>query len=89
MYCVLPKWYYLYINKQGQNMKFTKKSNGVYEFKGIDSWNGKEISGEISYQPFDVKISQVWQVRFYPFTHDTCAEFFGPSLKSCKNWLTK
>ena len=43
------------INEKTEIMTFTKISNGNYKFKGVDSWNGKEIEGNIIYQPFDIE----------------------------------
>ena len=34
-------------NEKTEIMTFTKISNGNYKFKGVDSWNGKEIEGNI------------------------------------------
>ena len=69
-------------------MKFTKVSSGNYKFEGIDSWTNKIMKGNIIYQPYDVKLSQAWQVVFGLDTDNQCTEFFGKSLKECKDWLT-
>jgi hypothetical protein len=68
-------------------MTFTKISNGNYKFKGVDSWNGKEIEGNIIYQPFDIESSKSWQVVFGLGTDNIDRAFFGKSLTQCKNWL--
>jgi hypothetical protein len=68
-------------------MTFTKISKGNYKFKGIDSWNGKEIEGNIIYQPFDIESSKSWQVVFGLGTDNINRAFFGKSLTQCKNWL--
>jgi hypothetical protein len=68
-------------------MTYTKLSNGNYKFKGIDTWTGKEIEGNIIYQPIDICLSKSWQVVFGLGTEDIDRAFFGKSLKDCKNWL--
>tara|TARA_R100001510_G_C7653728_1_gene212093 strand:+ start:1458 stop:1676 length:219 start_codon:yes stop_codon:yes gene_type:complete len=68
-------------------MKFTKLQKGKYKFEGIDNWNGEWIEGEIHHQPYDVKLSQQWQVIFINDYH-THTAFFGSTLKRCKDWLT-
>lgn len=65
-------------------MTFTRISKGRYHFKGIDSWNGKEIEGEIVHQPYDVKLSEQWQVIFGDYT-----AYLGATLRDCKQWLIK
>ena len=69
-------------------MEFTKIKNGEYSFKGIDNWSNTEIQGHIIYQPYDVKSNQVWSVVFGLNTNNPCQEFYGSTLKDCKNWLT-
>tara|TARA_R100001463_G_scaffold14688_1_gene38482 strand:- start:1958 stop:2167 length:210 start_codon:yes stop_codon:yes gene_type:complete len=69
-------------------MKFTKLQNGKYKFEGVDSWNGQLIEGEIQHQPYDVKLSQQWSVVFIN-DNNIFRAFFGPTLKSCKDWLTE
>ena len=69
-------------------MEFTKISNGVYKFKGIDTWTNKEIQGLIEYQPYDVKSNQVWQVVFGLNTKCVDRPFMAKTLKECKKWLT-
>lgn len=69
-------------------MDYKKIEKGVYSFKGIDNWNGKEIEGHIVYQPFDVPLSRAWSVRFGMGTDNADTPFFGKSLKDCKKWLT-
>jgi len=69
-------------------MKFTKLQNGKYKFEGVDSWNGQWIEGEIQHQRYDVKLSQQWSVVFINDNNIDIA-FFGPTLKSCKDWLTE
>ena len=69
-------------------MTFTKLESGKYSFKGIDNWTNKEIEGHILHQPFDVKLSQQWQVVFGLGTKDVNTAYFGKSLKDCKKWLT-
>jgi hypothetical protein len=68
-------------------MTFTKLANGNYKFKGIDTWNGKEIEGNIIYQPYDIEISKAWQVVFGLGTDNTYTAFYGASLKECKKWF--
>jgi hypothetical protein len=68
-------------------MTFTKLANGNYKFKGIDSWNGKELEGNIIYQPFDIEISRAWQIVFNLDTRNIYTAFYGASLKECKKWL--
>mgnify|MGYP003639605017 CR=1 FL=1 len=68
-------------------MKFTKIENGQYEFRGIDNWNGETIWGKIINDPYDVLLRQQWQVVFTYSDHCDVA-FFGPTLNSCKKWLT-
>ena len=70
------------------HMTFTKLESGQYSFKGIDNWTNKEIEGHILHQPFDVKLSQQWQVVFGLGTKDVNTAYFGKSLKDCKKWLT-
>lgn len=68
-------------------MEFIKLTNGNYKFKGIDNWTGKEIEGNIIYQPNDVSLSKSWQVVFGLGTDEINRAFFSKSLKECKNWL--
>ena len=68
-------------------MKLTKIETGKYFFKGLDTWTGKEIEGHIIHQPYDVKLSQQWQVVFGLDTKNVETAFFAKSLKECKNWL--
>jgi hypothetical protein len=68
-------------------MTYTKLSNGNYEFKGLDTWTGKFIEGNIIYQPNDNCLSKAWQVVFGLGTDEINRAFFGKSLKDCKNWL--
>lgn len=72
-------------------MKFTKLENGKYKFRGIDNWNGRMevIEGEIHYQPYDVLLNHQWQVIFTNIEGHCDVGFFGPTLKSCKEWLTQ
>lgn len=70
-------------------MKFTKIANGVYKFKGIDTWTNNEIEGIIENQKYDVKANQVWQVVFGLDTDCTSRPFMAKTLKECKNWLTE
>tara|TARA_R110002020_G_scaffold30147_5_gene94866 strand:- start:412 stop:624 length:213 start_codon:yes stop_codon:yes gene_type:complete len=70
-------------------MKFTKLENGKYKFEGVDSWNGQWIEGEITHQPWDVLLKQQWQVVFTNIEGHCDVAFFGPTLKSCKEWLTQ
>ena len=69
-------------------MEFTKEQNGVYFFKGLDTWTNKEIQGHIVYQPYDVASNKVWSVVFDKDGKNPNSAFFGPTLKSCKQWLT-
>ena len=64
-------------------MTFNKIQKGTYSFKGIDTWNGKEIEGTIEHRPFDVELKHQWQVRS---NNDTIHR--DESLKACKKWLT-
>ena len=68
-------------------MKFTKIENGQYTFKGVDNWNGEMIEGKIIHQPYDVLLKNQWRIVFTFSDHCDIA-FFGPSLKSCRQWLT-
>ena len=70
-------------------MKFTKIKKGKYYFKGLDTWTNKEIEGHIIHQPLDIELSRSWSVVFGLNTNDFSQPFFGTSLRSCKNWLTK
>ena len=73
---------------KGITMTFTRLQKGKYSFKGIDSWNGKEIEGIIFYQPIDKVLSRAWEVIFNENTEDEHRAFCGKSLKECKQWLT-
>jgi hypothetical protein len=72
-------------------MIYKKISKGIIEFKGIDNWNQKEISGIIVYQPYDVKLNQVWGIKFYNIDGnilESDTAFRAESAKKCKEWLT-
>jgi len=70
-------------------MIFTKIENGKYHFIGLDTWTNKEIEGYIIHQPLDIELSRSWAIVFGLDTRQSCRPFFGKSLKSCKEWLTK
>ena len=72
-------------------MVYKQIEKGKIEFKGIDNWNGQLVTGLIIYQPIDVKINQVWEVKFYDINgsiKDSITEFRAASAKKCKEWLS-
>ena len=68
-------------------MEYKKISNGNYKFKGIDTFTGKEIQGNIICQKIDIELSKSWQIVFGLNTDNINRVFFAKSLKDCKNWL--
>ena len=68
-------------------MEYKKISNGNYTFKGIDTFTGKEIQGNIICQKNDIELSKSWKVIFDIDTREPFTAYFGKSLKDCKNWL--
>ena len=68
-------------------MTYTKITKGNYKFKGIDTWTGKKIEGNIIHQNIDIQLSKSWQVIFGLNTENIDRAFFGKSLADCKKWL--
>jgi len=61
-------------------------ADSCYKFTGIDSWNGKEISGHIIYRPWNGHRKQ-WAVSFALGGRDIDCAFEASTLKECKQWL--
>ena len=68
-------------------MKITKIIKGNYKFKGTDNLTGKEIEGNLIFQPYDVQCNQVWSVVFGLNTNCVDRPFMATTLKECKEWL--
>ena len=64
----------------------TDHGDSSYIFQGIDSWNGKQITGYILYRPWN-GTSRRWSVVFHPGQRDSDCAFEAKTLKECKQWL--